>query len=224
MLCIVRDRRARRARGSARDDRRARVGVRQRNRCTGPRHDSAGRDHARRRAIRWPRRVSFSRRGCSGSTRRSSAAIAASRPARMLLHKGTELGRRARRIARRQGHRAHRDDSRRILARADRAAARRRSSATPLDSVDAAVARHGAAAPARRSDADARGISLPRHVHLPRWNDGARRGRRDGEAIRADLETGVDGAARHAPSVAQRRDGAGVDRRDGSAACRRSDR
>ena len=49
-------------------------------------------------------------------------------------------------------------------------------------------------------------------------------GERDGAALRADLEAGVDRAARHDRDVAERRDGARLDRREGGEARRRSDR
>ena len=53
----------------------------------------------------------------------------------------------------------------------------RPSSASTDDSVAAAGRRHRAAPLARHPDADARGLPLSRHVHLPRRHDGARRGR-----------------------------------------------
>ena len=109
------------------------------------------------------------------------------------------------------------------LARADRATAHVEALAARRFSRggDHAIRRCSIGSTSRRRPS--KGISFPTRT---RSRTARRRAPRSMSwcALRADLEARMDGAARHDPSLAQRRDGARVDRREGSAGCRRSGR
>src|SRR2546429_1750181 len=103
----------------------------------------------------------------------------------------------------RQGARPHGDDSRRLFPAADRP--------HRVDQTVGAAGigrgrgpRYELAAAIRRSVGVARGIPLSRYLYPSRRIAGRGCGDGDGEAIRTGVEAGVDGAARHAGTVAAR--------------------